>query len=379
MIGDIYINGSIGSYEDAQGNLVRGVELVDVIQQYNSVKHNSIILVHVKSPGGLVETGNDIYNYLESLKKDHTVNTTSDGDIGSIATKIFLVGQDRVIGSGDQFFIHNPWTEAGAGDSNHLDAVSEYLKKEESNLRKFYLEKTGVTEEGLKPLMDAETSLTSEQAVNLGFATRQKQAIQALALIKNQNTMSKSNLEKIADTLLRKIKGEAQEKPEAKSLLVDLEGGVQVFVFTEDDVLEGKNVVVAEEGEPTEIPAPDGPHTLADGRTITVEAGIITAVAEAGEDVSEETLSEKILQLIEAQNQKIESIEASIKSKEDDDEPKALEFQAEIKALKELITVGKAPKAGSSGAFSGVANGVKVKAHVNERLEAVRKRMGIAQ
>lgn len=371
MIGNIYIYGQIGSYEDAQGNLIRGVELVDIIQQYNTVKNNSIITVHVKSPGGLVETGNNIYDYLESLKKNHTVNTTSDGDIGSIATKIFLAGQDREIGEGHQFFIHNPWTEAGAGDSNHLDMVSDFLRKEEASLRKFYLEKTGVTEEGLKPLMDAETSLTSDQAVNLGFATRKKQTVQALALIKNQNIMSKNAIEQLADKLLKSIKGEA----EVKSLLVDLDGGEQVFVFTEDDQLEGKGVVIAEEGQPTETPAPDGDHMLSDGRTISVAAGIITAVVEAGSEEMEASLSEKILQLIEAQNAKIQNIEEKLTAKKDEEE-KAL--AAEIKAVKELVTLGKAPKPGQAGQFKTPSGAKKVKAHVNEKLEAVRKRMGIA-
>ncbi len=347
MIGEIYIEGVIGSFEDETGQFQKGVELQDIIAQYKKQKLNRIINVKISSPGGSVVEGDAIHDYLESLKKDHIVNTETTGSIGSIATKIYLVGQERIISEGHDFMIHNPWIDSVTGDSNELKSITKQMEGHEKSLRSFYMAKTGLGEHAIRPLMDKEAKFEADMAIELGFATKKKE-FKVLAFIKNEKTMS--NNKGILARIEAMLKG--QDEPQPKSMLVDLEGGSQVYVLTEDETLEGKAVVVAEGGEPTETAAPDGDHLLADGRTITVEAGIITAVSEGSEEPEEELqANEAILKAVQTLAEQMQNFqdtyakdkEAYAKEKE---EAKAKEDEEEkvLNEIRALIQTGNAPK-----------------------------------
>lgn len=71
-----------------------------------------------------------------------------------------------------------------------------------------------------------------------------------------------------------------------KSMVLPLAGGAgELFIFSEDGEIEGKRAVIAEGGEPTEQAAPEGSHSLNDGRSITVGAdGVIQSVSESPVD-----------------------------------------------------------------------------------------------
>lgn len=381
MIGTIYIDGVIGSYQDKNGDLVKGVELIDIIEQYQKSKSNEVINVRISSPGGFVDVGNDIYDYLESLKARHTINTVSSGNVGSIATKIFLVGEKRTMGSTHEFFIHNPWIDGATGDSDAISLVAEALKNEEIKLRKFYTNKTDITDEGLAPLMEKETSLTSEQALKFGFATDIYEPIKALALTRN-NMKSESKLDKLIDLIRSAV------LPNPKALLLDLEGGDQIFVLTEDDVLEGKSVVIAEDGEATETPAPDGAYNLADSRVINVEGGVIVSIGEQQEAPEENgEVLEKILELLTTNadqskklNEKVDEVQNSyselvskVEGIEQHNEQKVTE-QIEKLALdiKGQINTGHVPPA--AGEFSQV-KGERRSSYAQSKIDAANKKL----
>ena len=78
-------------------------------------------------------------------------------------------------------------------------------------------------------------------------------------------------------------------KLQLKNMATTTSEGVAIFIAgAEEDGLLGKSVYLAEEGLPTETPAPAGSHVLEDGTTIVVDdAGLITEVMEAApvEDV----------------------------------------------------------------------------------------------
>jgi ATP-dependent protease ClpP protease subunit len=278
--GHIYIHGTIGSYIDPEGSEVKGVELLDVISQVKAQAPSQNYLVHIKSPGGLVDAGNQIYDYLESLKASAQVDTISDGDVGSIATKIFLVGQNRTIIDGHEFFIHNPWTQTKPGDSNQIALELHALKQTEAELRTFYQQKTQITEQGLKGLMDVETGMSADQAVTLGFATSKAKAskVKAFALLTTQN-MPKENLTvgQRFGQLLDMIVGKSQ----IKALDLEAEGGKKISVSSEDPAnLVGADAIVTDEAG-NSAPAPDGEHKLADGRILVVSGGKVAEVKPA--------------------------------------------------------------------------------------------------
>ena len=82
---NIYIQGVIGE----------NTTLIDVIRQTESQKEADVYNVYITSPGGLIEEGFDIYNYLVNLGKP--VTTYARGNCDSIATVIFQAGAKRYI------------------------------------------------------------------------------------------------------------------------------------------------------------------------------------------------------------------------------------------------------------------------------------------
>ena len=271
MIGKINIFGPIGKYEE-NGKL-EGVSLLDVISQVKALApETQVIEVHIASPGGLVDDGDNIYNYLDSLKKKCVVNTIQDGNIASIATKLFLVGMQRTADQKFDFMIHNPWVDAGPGDSNHQADVLESLLQAEDNLRKFYSKTLDITEEGLKPLMDQETTLTAQQLISLGFATNIKMAKPVMAM--KTEKKGESLLQK-AQALVKKIKGSAVQALDLQTV----DGKTLSVDAANEDSMEGANAMI--DGQP----APDGDYTIAPddmgmSDVLTVKGGVVTAVTE---------------------------------------------------------------------------------------------------
>jgi ATP-dependent protease ClpP protease subunit len=236
--GEILIHGVIGSYTDEKGQPVKGVELLDVIAQVKAQPQARSFLVKIGSPGGLVDAGSQIYDYLLSLKQSGIlINTITDSyiddegslkyGVGSIATKIFLAGDERMIIEGHEFFIHNPWSQL-TGDSKSIKTELKGLDQTEAELRSFYQAHTKISEAGLKGLMDNQTGMDADHAVQLGFATRKVSPVKvkAFALLKN-NDMTKP-VQKDEKSLLQDIKallGIKAEAPAAPAQAAQLEDG----------------------------------------------------------------------------------------------------------------------------------------------------------
>ena len=87
-----------------------------------------------------------------------------------------------------------------------------------------------------------------------------------------------------------------------------------------DDFAEGVDVYVVIEGEPTI--APDGDHTLEDGRVISVAGGVITAITETEEEMSTDVvaivskLAERVNALETANAASAEALSTATKEKE---------------------------------------------------------------
>lgn len=261
--------GVIGSYKDETGKEIRGIELIDVIAQVKQFPQAKSFLVHVQSPGGLVDTGDSIYDYLESLKAQGiSVNTITDGDVGSIATKPFLAGTTRTIVEGHELFIHNPWTQPQPGDSNQITMELHALKQKEVELRAFYQKHTNITDIGLKGLMDKETGMNADQAVTLGFATQKiGKKIKAFALLKNSSTMS--NEKSTVETLAKKVTDILKEA-------VGIKAEVPALPVTPAAAAETPGAPLLIDG----APAPDGVYT------VTVTGGMISKVDPAAAEES---------------------------------------------------------------------------------------------
>ena len=73
------------------------------------------------------------------------------------------------MGLGTSLLIHNMWTTV-SGNADQLRKAADDLDTLMEGNRKIYMERVNITEEELESMMDAETYLTAEQAVEQGFA-----------------------------------------------------------------------------------------------------------------------------------------------------------------------------------------------------------------
>lgn len=140
----------------------------------------SQIDLRINSPGGSVFDGNAIFNQI----KQHPANVTVyiDGLAASMASVIAMAGDRIVMPENALMMIHNPWTVA-IGDADELRKNADLLDKIKTTLVNAY-GRSMMTEDEIVEMMDAETWLTGEEAVEMGFADELEQEVALAACSK---------------------------------------------------------------------------------------------------------------------------------------------------------------------------------------------------
>ena len=123
--------------------------------------------IYINSPGGDVFAGQSIYSMLTRHKAKKTVYV--DGLAASISSVIAMAGDVIKMPKNAMMMIHNAWTIA-AGNKDDLRKIAEDMEKIDETIVGVYAAKTGKSEEDIKALMDAETWMGADEAVELGFA-----------------------------------------------------------------------------------------------------------------------------------------------------------------------------------------------------------------
>lgn len=125
------------------------------------------ITIVINSGGGDVFAGLSIYNALREF--DGYVTVRVDGLAASIASVIAMAGDKVIMSPGSMLMIHKPWTMV-AGDVNELEKAKEILNGIEESIIPIYASRTGMSKEEIVSMLEAETWMTAEQAVEQGFA-----------------------------------------------------------------------------------------------------------------------------------------------------------------------------------------------------------------
>ena len=125
------------------------------------------ITVWINSPGGDCVAAAQIYNMLMDYKGDVTVKI--DGIAASAASVIAMAGTKVLVSPVSMLMIHNPMT-AAFGNSEEMQKAIEMLSSVKDSIINAYEIKTGLSRAKLSHLMDAETWMDANKAVELGFA-----------------------------------------------------------------------------------------------------------------------------------------------------------------------------------------------------------------
>ena len=125
------------------------------------------VTVWINSPGGDCVAAAQIYNMLKDYKDSVTVKI--DGIAASAASVIAMAGDEVLMSPVSMMMIHNPATVA-FGDSAEMQKAIDMLSGVKDSIINAYEVKTGLSRAKLSHLMDAETWMDANKAVELGFA-----------------------------------------------------------------------------------------------------------------------------------------------------------------------------------------------------------------
>lgn len=136
-------------------------------------QHAGDLTVVINSPGGDVFAGLAIYNALVNHNGNVTVRV--DGLAASIASVIAMAGDKIIMSPGSMIMIHRPSVYA-AGTVDDMEKAKDVLMKIEEGITPIYAKRTGLSDEKIAELLEAETWMLADKAVELGFADEVSEA-----------------------------------------------------------------------------------------------------------------------------------------------------------------------------------------------------------
>lgn len=125
------------------------------------------ITVYINSPGGDCIAASQIYTMLNDYNGSITIKI--DGIAASAASVIAMAGTQILMSPTSLMMIHNPFTVA-MGDTEEMQRAIAMLDEVKESIINAYEMKTGMSRSKISHLMDAETWLNANKAVEMGFA-----------------------------------------------------------------------------------------------------------------------------------------------------------------------------------------------------------------
>ena len=125
------------------------------------------ITVWINSPGGDCVAAAQIYNMLMEYPGNVTVKI--DGIAASAASVIAMAGTKVCVSPVSMLMIHNPMTFA-FGNTAEMQKAIDMLGEVKESIINAYEIKTGMSRNKISRLMDAETWMNANKAVEMGFA-----------------------------------------------------------------------------------------------------------------------------------------------------------------------------------------------------------------
>jgi ATP-dependent protease ClpP protease subunit len=240
----IDIIGAIDSYSDANANNLRA---------QLETANGSDVTLNIASEGGSYFEGLTMASMISTYKGKTTAKGI--GIVASAATVVFLAADEKILTKNSFFMIHSAW--AGAeGNAKEISKTVELLSKVDEQMVNIYtaqMESKGKlinnsieeTKAYVKEMMQAETWLSAEEAVDYGFADY----IMDEAQIQDYNTYA---------AVINKVRAESKFKniPKIKNSMNDkkslLQSIASVFGF-KAEIVEEKDMTVIEEPKALEI------------------------------------------------------------------------------------------------------------------------------
>ena len=273
---DVYIFDEIG---------MGGVNAQGFIEEIKSFKDSPMNL-HINCVGGDVFDGMAIYNII----KKRTAKTTVyiEGIAASMGSVIALAADSVVMAENSLFMIHNAWGGA-MGEAKEMKKTAKLLDKISGEIADIYVKKTKLPYDKVKEMMDEETWLNAEEALELGFIDSISDAIKVAAKydvskfknITNKEIKNKLSIniksKKMTDELKTWFNGKVEDiiaRVKSENVDTDSKSNIEVTMSDEAEIL---NKFSDFESKITEI---SGSVTELEGEkeTLTIEVERLNAL-----------------------------------------------------------------------------------------------------
>lgn len=236
---DVYIFDEIG---------MGGVNAQGFIEEIKSFKDSPMNL-HINCVGGDVFDGMAIFNII----KKRTAKTTVyiEGIAASMGSVIALAADNVVMAENSLFMIHNAWGGA-MGEAKEMKKTAKLLDKISGEIADIYVKKTKLPYDKVKEMMDEETWLNAEEALELGFIDSISDAIKVAAKydvskfknITNKEIKNKLSIniksKKMTDELKAWFNGKVEDiiaRVKSENVDSDSKSKVEVTISDEAEIL----------------------------------------------------------------------------------------------------------------------------------------------
>ena len=181
------------------------------------------IVIWLNSPGGDCIAASQIYAMLMDYPGNVTVKI--DGIAASAASVIAMAGTKVLMAPTALMMVHNPLTVA-IGDSEEMQKAIAMLSEVKESIINAYEIKTGQSRVKLSHLMDAETWLNANKAIELGFADgvleddKKRLQIEDFTYAFSRRAVTNSLLSKVKPKIPKPLKGTPIESLEKRLSLI---------------------------------------------------------------------------------------------------------------------------------------------------------------
>jgi ATP-dependent Clp protease protease subunit len=236
---DVYIFDEIG---------MGGVNAQGFIEEIKSFKDSPMNL-HINCVGGDVFDGMAIYNIIK--KRTATTTVYIEGIAASMGSVIALAADKVVMAENSLFMIHNAWGGA-MGEAKEMKKTAKLLDKISGEIADIYVKKTKLPYDKVKEMMDEETWLNAEEALELGFIDSISDAIKVAAKydvskfknITNKEIKTKLSIniksKKMTDELKAWFNGKVEDiiaRVKSENVEADSKSNVEVTMSDEAEIL----------------------------------------------------------------------------------------------------------------------------------------------
>lgn len=129
---------------------------------------NEDLVFEINSGGGSIFAGSEIYSRIRTHSGKKSIEIV--GFAGSAASVIACAADSSIAPTG-MFMIHNV-KSMRSGDYRDMEHEAHILQECNTSIANAYTQKTGMSIEELLEMMDAETWLSADKAVEKGFVNR---------------------------------------------------------------------------------------------------------------------------------------------------------------------------------------------------------------